>query len=104
MYYKIIKDLKVIDVTDNLRFVKYNTNSHRIVFSHIEEAEGILSSDRKTVWHLRGLKALPVPGYDTVEAIEINKEEYHRLKALNCRTPEEIIDEYTLSLIEEGLL
>ena len=104
MYYKIIKDSKVIDVLDELRFIKYNTISHRIVFSHVENAEGILSSDRRTAWHLRGLRALPVPGYDTVDAIEITKEEYHRLKALNGRTPEEIIDEYTLSLIEEGLL
>lgn len=104
MCYKIIKDSKVVDVLDELRFVQYNTISHRIVFSHVETAEGILSSDRKTVWHLRGLRALPVPGYDTVDAVEITKEEYHHLKALNGRTPEEIIDEYTLSLIEGGLL
>jgi hypothetical protein len=104
MYYKIVKDSQVIDIIDNLLFIKYNTISHKIVFSNIEDAEGILSSDRKTAWHLRGLKALSAPGYDTVEAIEITKKEYHELKALNGKTPEEIIDEYTLSLIEGGLL
>lgn len=104
MYYKILKNGKVIDLVTSLTFIKYNTISKRITFSNQREAEGILSSDRKTAWHLRGLRALPVPGYETVEAIEITHDEYLQLKALGGRTPEEIIDNYTLYLIEEGLL
>ncbi len=104
MYYKILKEDKIVDLLSNLVFIKYNSITGRIMFSDQKEAEGILSSNRKTVWHLRGLKALPVPGIDTVDAVEIDKLEYLQLKALNGQTPEEIIDNYTLSLIEGGLL
>jgi hypothetical protein len=104
MYYKILKNGKVVDLVSSLTFIKYNAVSNRIVHSNQQEAEGILSSDRKTAWHLRGLHALSAPGYETVEAVEIDKLEYLQLKALNGQTPEEIIDNYTLSLIEGGLL
>ena len=104
MYYKILKDNKVIDVLNNLVFIRYNPISERIVFSNQKDAEGILSSDRNTAWHLRGLRALQAPGAETVDAVEIDKMEYLQLKALNGKTPEEIIDNYTLSLIEGGLL
>lgn len=104
MYYKVIKDSKVIDVLSVLIYVKYSLTLKRIILANIDNAQGILSSDEKQVWHLRGLYDIPVEGYDTVEIAEITKEEYHQWKALNGRTPEEIIDEYTLSLIEGGLL
>jgi len=35
---------------------------------------------------------------------EIEEYEYKQLRALNMKTPEEIIDEYTLLLIEGGVL
>ena len=41
---------------------------------------------------------------DTVELVEISEAEYERLRALNFKTPEEIIDAYTLSLLEGGIL
>lgn len=104
MYYKVLKDNKIIDTLDKLTFIRYNPISERIMFSDKKEAEGILSSDSRNVWHLRGLKALPVSGYDTVEIEEIDRLEYLQLKALKGKTPEEIIDNYTLSLIEGGLL
>ena len=39
---------------------------------------------------------------DTIE--EISVYEYDKLKALGAKTPEAIIDAYTLSLIEGGVL
>jgi hypothetical protein len=39
-----------------------------------------------------------------MELVEIDELEYKQLKALNGKTPEEIIDEYTLLLIEEGII
>jgi hypothetical protein len=47
---------------------------------------------------------LPIDGYDTVELVEIDKYEYERLRMLNLKTPEEIIDEYTLLLLAGGIL
>lgn len=104
MYYKIMKDNKVVDVQIQLSFIKYCPIRKTTINSKVNEANGIVSSDGTTRWHLLGLRPFPVEGYETVEAIEISKEEYDSLKALNGKTPEEIIDNYTLYLIEEGLL
>lgn len=104
MYYKVLKDNKVIDVLDHLTFVKYQ-QKHNIMIACVEsEAQAIISSDGKYIWHVYGLYALPLDGYDTVELVEIDQYEYRKLKALNLKTPEEIIDEYTLQLIEGGIL
>ena len=69
-----------------------------------EEAQAILSSGGEYIWHVHGLYNLPVDGYDTVEIQEINQYEYNQLKILNGKTIEEIIDAYTKSLIDGGVL
>ena len=104
MYYKILKDDKIIEVTDSLQYVWIPNGSKKLLICSQKDAQGVVSADGKTVWHLRGFYDFPFGNYETVEAIAITKEEYHQWKALNGRTPEEIIDEYTLSLIEGGLL
>ena len=104
MFYKVIKDNKVIDVLDILLFVRYCPIRKRMINSSVDGAQGILSSDQNTIWHLKGLKAFPIDGYESVSIEEIDSTEYRQLKALNGKTPEEIIDEYTLYLIEEGIL
>jgi hypothetical protein len=53
---------------------------------------------------VRGLYNIQLDGYDTVELIPIDEYEYRQLKVLNLRTPQEIIDEYTLLLINGGVL
>lgn len=103
-YYKVIKDGKVIDVLDCIRYVKYNKKHNRMFNAPIDDAEAILSSDGKYVWHINTLKMLPVDGYDTVEIQKIDQYEYSQLKALNGKTPEQIIDEFVLSLVEGGIL
>lgn len=104
MYYKIVKNNQVVDVVDQLTYVRLSPKSGKILLCPQAEAQGIVSSDRKEVWHLNGFYNFPNNDYETVSAIRITKEEYNRLKVLNGKTPEEIIDEYTLSLIEGGLL
>lgn len=104
MYYKVIKDNKVIDVLDNLIFLKYQKKHNRMMLSNEEEAQAILSSDGNHIWHEKSLHKIPVDGYDTIELEEIDIYEYEKLKRLNCKSIEEILDEYTLSLIEGGIL
>ena len=104
MYYKILKNKKVIDLLTSFSFVRYCPIRNSVINCGVQEANGIISSDGNFIWHLLGLRQFPVGEYDTVEAIEIDKDEYDKLKALNGKTPEEIIDNYTLYLIEEGLL
>lgn len=104
MYYKVLKDGRVIDVLDRLIFARYQPKHNIMLLCDKSEAQGIVSSDESYVWHIEGLYKIPVEGYDTVELIEIDKYEYMQLKALNGKTPEQILDEYTLLLIKGGIL
>ena len=104
MYYKVLKDNKVIDVLDHLTFVRYQEKHGIMIACSKYKAQAIISSDGKYIWHVYGLYGIPVDGYDTVDLVEIDQYEYHKLKMLNLKTPEEIIDEYTLSLINGGVL
>ena len=104
MYYKVLKDGKVIDVLDHLIFVKYQKKHNIMLVCDESEAQAIVSSDGSYVWHIDWLLNIPVNGYDTVELVEIDKYEYEQLKVLNYKTPQEIIDAYTLSLLEGGIL
>lgn len=104
MYYKVIKNNKVIDVLDKLVYLKYQKRHNRMILCNESDAQAFFSSDRKNIWHTETLYDLPVEGYDEVELISIDEYEYKQLKVLNGKTPSEIIDAYTLSLIEGGLL
>lgn len=104
MYYKVIKGNKVIDVLDRLVFLKYQKKHKRMIFCSEEDAEAILSSDGESIWHEESLYRLPVDGYDTVRIEEIDEYEYKQLKMLNGKTPQQIIDAFLLSLIDEGVV
>lgn len=104
MYYKVLKNDKVIDVLDKLVFVKYQAKNQVMIVCSQSEAQAIISSDGEYIWHAVGLYALPVDGYDTVELVEIDETEYKQLKMLNMKTPEQIIDEFVLMMLEGGIL
>lgn len=104
MYYKVLKNNKVIDVLDNLVYLKLQPKHETMVLSNEDEAQAILSSDKNTIWHEKTLYNIPVSGYDTVELAEIDEYEYKQLKMLNYKTPEEIIDSFVLSLIEDEII
>ena len=106
MYYKVLKDNKVIDVLDNLTYLKWQPKHKIMVLSDENEAQAILSSDKNTIWHEKTLYNIPVyaEDYDTVEVQEISQYEYDRLKMLNGKTPEEIIDNFVLSLLADNII
>ena len=104
MYYKVLKDNKVIDVLDNLTYLKWQPKHKIMVLSDINEAQAILSSDKNTIWHERTLYRIPVDGYETVSLVEIDENEFKQLRVLNMKTPEQIIDEYNLLLLEMGVI
>lgn len=104
MYYKVMKNNKVIDVLDRLRYLKYQTKHGIMLVCDESEAQAILSSDGNYEWHVKGLYKIPVDGYDTVEIFPIDEYEYKQLKVLNMKSPEAIIDEYTALLIDMGVL
>lgn len=104
MFYKVIKNNKVIDVLDHLTYLKWQPKNKIMLLSDEGEAQAILGSDGNTIWHVEGFYDLPVEGYETVRLAEIDEFEYKQLKMLNGKTPEEIIDAFVTSLIEDNLL
>lgn len=104
MFYKVIKNNKVIDVLDHLTYLKWQKKNKIMLLSGEGEAQAILGSDGNTIWHVEGFYDLPVEGYETVKLVEIDSFEYKQLKMLNGKTPEEIIDAFVASLIEDNLL
>lgn len=104
MYYKVLKNDKVIDVLDKLIYLKWQPKHRIMVLCDINEAQAILSSDDETIWHEKTLYKIPVSGYEEVTIEEIDKYEYQQLKALNMKTPEAIIDAFVMSLLEDNIL
>lgn len=104
MYYKIIKNNKVIDVLDRLVFLKYQPEHNIMLLCTPEEAQAVLSSDGRMAWHEPSLLDVSFERCDTVSIEEIDKYEYEQLKVLNYKTPEEIIDAFMCSLIEDGVI
>lgn len=104
MYYKVLKNNKVIDVLDNLIYLKWQPKHKTMVLTDENDAQAILSSDKNVIWHEETLYNVPVDGFDTVKVVEIDAYEYKQLKMLNLSTPEEIIDNFVLSLLEEKII
>lgn len=106
MFYKVLKNNKVIDVLDHLTYLKWQKKNKIMLLSDLDEAQAILGSDGNTVWHVEGLYDLPAEAgnYDVVEICEISEFEYKQLRMLNLSTPEEIIDAFVASLLEDNLL
>lgn len=104
MFYKVIKNEKVIDVLDRIVYLKYQEKYGRMIFCDESDAQAIFSSDMENIWHEESLYDIPVSGFDTVRLEEIDEYEYKQLKMLNMKTPEEIIDEFVLLMIGEGII
>ena len=104
MFYKVMKNNKVIDVLDHLTYLKWQEKNKIMLLSDLNEAQAILGSDGNAIWHVDGLYDLPVDGYDTVDLVEIDKYEYEKLRALNLSTPEAIIDNFLLTLLENNII
>ena len=65
------------------------------------------TSEKNDFYHERTLYNIPSDAdikYETVDLIEINQFEYKKLKTLNLKTPEEIIDAFVMSLLEEKII
>ena len=104
MFYKVLKNNKVIDVLDNLIYLKWQDKHKIMILTDENDAQAILSSDNNTVWHEETLYKVPVNGFDTVRIEEIDEYEYKQLKMLNGKTPEEIIDHFVLSLLVDNII
>lgn len=104
MYYKVLKNNRVIDVLDHLVYLKWQDKHKIMILTDEIDAQAILSSDNKYIWHVEGMYDIPVDGYDTVSIKQIDVYEYEQLRILNLKSPTEIVDEVVFSMIEGGIL
>jgi len=106
MFYKVMKDDRVIDVLDNIVYLKWQDKHKTMILTDENDAQAILSSDKETIWHEKTLYNIPVEAgfYDSVSLEVIDEFEFKQLKALNMKTPEAIIDAFLLGLIEDNIL
>jgi len=94
MFYKVIKDNEIIDVLDNITFVKIQIVHNRLIVCPEKFAQGILSSNGANVWFVNGLIEENINEYQTVELIEVDETEYNILKdALSSNESIEIPEE-----------
>ena len=90
MAYKIVLNTTVVDAQKNLNYVYWQVKNHLLLVGRSDLANGIVSSDGSTVWHLDGYPEFPEGSYETVKAVEITDEEYEELvKQLEIGTVEE---------------
>lgn len=105
MFYKVIYNDRVIDVLDDLLYLKYQEKYDRMVFCSESEAQAILSSDQEYAWHVEGMYDVPEKaGLDTIELVEIDRYSYEQLRILNLKSAEEIIDAYTALLLSDEVI
>lgn len=90
MAYKIVLNTTVVDAQKTLNYVYWQVKNHLLLVGRSDLANGIVSSDCSTVWHLDGYPEFPEGSYETVKAVEITDEEYDELvKQLEIGTVEE---------------
>lgn len=90
MAYKIVLNTTVVDAQKALNYVYWQVKNHLLLVGRSDFANGIVSSDGSTVWHLDGYPEFPEGTYETVKAVEITDEEYEELvKQLELGTVEE---------------
>lgn len=90
MAYKILLNTSVVDAQSTLNYVYWQVKNHLLLVGRSDLANGIVSSDGSTVWHLDGYPEFPEGSYETVKAVEITDEEYEELvKQLELGTVEE---------------
>lgn len=98
MYYKVIYNNEVIDVLDNLVYLKYQQKYDRMIFSNRTAAQAIFSSDRKHIWHVQGLPK-PSDEYDTVVLEEIDRYQYFQLKEEKNLNSNKIKDDFVIKFM-----
>lgn len=104
MYYKVIYNQKVIDVLDKLQYCKYQLKHRVLLLCDESEAQGILSSSGETAYHISTTLPFPTDIFPTVTIEEIAYPEYEQLSRLCLKTPEQIMEEVVMELIERGVL
>ena len=77
--YKIIENNQIIDVVEELQFVKCLVKSKRLISVDERQANGVMSSDGSKVYHISGTPDTLTEAKHNILYVKIDKEEYDRL-------------------------
>lgn len=82
MYFKIIYNALVIDILDSVQYVRWLKRGKKFVKTEMTSANGIFASDGINIYHVEGMPDFDGMGnYKTVHMLQIEKEEYDKLKS-----------------------
>lgn len=81
MFYKVVCNNMVIDLLDEVCYVRYLTGQKRSVITDRGSANGILSSDHNTIYHLAGRPYLFEDDVKTVYLEQIDEAQFKVLKS-----------------------
>lgn len=77
--YKILHNNQIIDVMEDVRYVKCLPKSQKLIAVDKAQANGIISSDGDTIYHIFGTKNTFNTEKLSVQIIKITEEEYKEL-------------------------
>ena len=72
--YKIIENNQIIDVMEQLSFIKYLAKSKRMISVDERQANGIMSSDGKIVYHIAGTPNTFADAKHSIRYVEIDED------------------------------
>lgn len=77
--YKIIYNNQILDVLDQIQYVKYLPKTKYTILVDERQANGVISSNGSEIYHILGTKNTFADKKKSVQIEEIDKEEYDRL-------------------------
>ena len=80
--YKILYNNQVVDVLEDICFIKCLPESQKIIKVDKRQANGIMASDGDTIYHLAGTPNTFKDEKMSVRYFEIDEEEYKKIKYL----------------------
>lgn len=90
--YKVLHNNMVIDLLEQANYVRFIKTARRWILTDVQNAHGIMGSDKNTIYHLQGAEK-PLDTLTSVIVIPIDEEEYKSLasqKGENKELREEI--------------
>ena len=79
MYYKILHNNQIIDVLENIRYVKCLPRTQKVIEVEKSQANGVVSSNGDTIYHLFNTKNTFKEEKLSVVVEEITEEEFLKL-------------------------
>lgn len=111
MYKELFKNDTLIDCIENPCFVKWQDANGLFIACKEEEAEGIVSSDGARIYKLKDVFSYGRYPFGEVSCISVSKKQFDIDKetipntfGADIESYNAIIDDYTLYMIESGVL